>query len=217
MGSCSTDVEAISNIYFGEPQLPIFLDNVTCTGSESGLVDCPYDSNTSDCSHSQDAGTRCHPSMFYYLTATSPHTASTMLVSLFVQSHCCRFSYPTVPTNVSLNTPVTGTTNSGEVKYYNLPFHSSGITFRLDVFQGSVVAYASYTTDAPNLQRGYNWTVQNVTYDDVYFSPAPGGTVYIALQGSQNSNSFRVGAVAQNFTTTGNIKQSSLYVVVVTF
>ena len=165
----------------------------------------------------KDHKTQILSGLVQWLKTLPPHTASTMLVSLFVQSHCCRFSYPTVPTNVSLNTPVTGTTNSGEVKYYNLPFHSSGITFRLDVFQGSVVAYASYTTDAPNLQRGYNWTVQNVTYDDVYFSPAPGGTVYIALQGSQNSNSFRVGAVAQNFTTTGNIKQSSLYVVVVTF
>ena len=119
-----------------------------------------------------------------------------------------------VPASVSLNTPVTGTANNGEVKYYNIPFHSSGITFRLDVFQGSVVAYASDVTEAPNTQRGYNWTVQNATYDDVFFSPAPGGTVYVTLQGIQNSNSFRVGALAQNFTTTGNVKQSTSYVVV---
>ena len=133
----------------------------------------------------------------------SLHTVSTMLVSLFVQSHCCRFSFPTVPTSVSLNTPVTGTANSGEVKYYNFPFHSSGITFRLDVFQGSVVAYASYSTDAPNPQRGYNWRVQATIYDDLFFSPAPGSTVYVALQGTLSSNSFRVGVVAQDFTTTG--------------
>ena len=112
-------------------------------------------------------------------------------------------SSPTVPTSVSLNTPVTGTANSGQVKYYNFPFHSSGITFRLDVLQGSLVAYASYTTDAPNTQRGYNWRVQATIYDDLYFSPASGSTVYVALQGIQSSNSFRVGAVAQDFTTTG--------------
>ena len=111
----------------------------------------------------------------------------------------------TVPTSVSLNTPVTGTANSGEVKYYNFPFHSSGITLRLDVFQGSIIAYASYTTDAPNTQRGYNWTLQATVYDDLYFSPAPGSTVYVALHGIQSSNSFRVGAIMQDFTTTGKI------------
>ena len=110
-----------------------------------------------------------------------------------------------VPTTVSLNTPVTGTANNGEVKYYNFPFHSSGITFRLDVFQGSIDAFASYTTDAPNTQRGYNWTVQATIYDDLFFSPAPGSTVYVALQGIQSSNTFRVGVVMQDFTTTGKI------------
>ena len=114
-------------------------------------------------------------------------------------------SSPTVPTSVSLNTPVTGTANSGEVKYYNFPFHSNGITLRLDVFQGSIIAYASYTTDAPNTQRGYNWTLQATIYDDLYFSPAPGSTVYVALHGIQSSNSFRVGAIMQDFTTTGKI------------
>ena len=111
----------------------------------------------------------------------------------------------TVPSSVSLNTPVTGTASSGEIKYYNFPFYSSGITFRLDVFQGSIDAYASYTTDAPNTQRGYNWTVQATIYDNLFFSPAPGSTVYVALQGIQSSNSFRVGVVMQDFTTTGKI------------
>ena len=117
---------------------------------------------------------------------------------------CCLVpTFPTVPTSISLNTPVTGTANSGEVKYYNFPFHSSGITFRLDVFQGSIVAFASYTTDAPNTLRGYNWTVQTAIYDDLFFSPEPGSTVYVALQGIQSSNYFRVGVVMQDFTTTG--------------
>ena len=53
-----------TDAHFGQAQLPILLDDVACTGSESRLVDCLYDSNTADCLHSQDAGTRCHPSMF---------------------------------------------------------------------------------------------------------------------------------------------------------
>ena len=62
--SIPTEVLAYTNAHFGQAQLPILLDDVACTGSESRLVDCPYDNNTGDCSHSQDAGTRCHPSMF---------------------------------------------------------------------------------------------------------------------------------------------------------
>ena len=78
--SIPTEVFAYTNAHFGQAQLPILLDDVSCTGSESRLVDCPYDSNTGDCSHSQDAGTRCHPSMFEYIqhTATSPHAHSVL-------------------------------------------------------------------------------------------------------------------------------------------
>lgn len=65
VSSTSTEVMAYSNAQFGEAQLPILLDDVACTGSETRVVDCPYDTNTTDCSHSQDAGTRCHPSMLY--------------------------------------------------------------------------------------------------------------------------------------------------------
>ena len=117
-------------------------------------------------------------------------------------------SSPTVPTSVSLNTPVTGTANSGEVKYYNFPFHSSGITFRLDVLQGSIIAYASDVTDAPNTQRGYVWQIQTSSYDDLFFNPSslgrrPGNIAYIAVEGRNSFNSFSVGAVSENRTTTG--------------
>jgi len=167
-GYSTYEVVAYGSAHFGSAQLPILLDDVACTGSESSLVECTYDSNTTDCSHSQDAGTRCHP----------------------------------IPTNVSLNVQVNGTANNGEFKYYNFPFHSNGLTFRLDVFQGSIIIFASYTTDSPNTQRGYNWTTQTTIYDDLFFSPASANTVYVALQGSQSSNSFRIGAVAGDFTTT---------------
>jgi len=35
------------------------MDNVACTGTESGLIDCNFDNNTGDCSHSEDAAVRC--------------------------------------------------------------------------------------------------------------------------------------------------------------
>ena len=34
----------------------ILLDNVTCRGSESWLIDCNYDDHTADCNHSEDVG-----------------------------------------------------------------------------------------------------------------------------------------------------------------
>ena len=37
----------------------IHLDDVNCRGSESRLIDCPYDNNTNDCTHSEDAGVYC--------------------------------------------------------------------------------------------------------------------------------------------------------------
>ena len=36
------------------------MDNVACTGSESGLINCNFDNHTGDCSHSEDAGVRCY-------------------------------------------------------------------------------------------------------------------------------------------------------------
>jgi len=108
-----------------------------------------------------------------------------------------------VPSNEPLSVTATGSANSGELKYYNFHFHSSGLTFRLDVFQGSIITYASHTTESPNPQRGYNWTTQTAVYDNLFFSPASGSTVYVVLQGTQSSNSFRIGVIAGDFTTTG--------------
>ena len=35
------------------------MDNVACAGTESRLIDCPFDRHTADCVHSEDAGVRC--------------------------------------------------------------------------------------------------------------------------------------------------------------
>lgn len=52
---------AYSLAYFGQGSGTIYLDNVACTGSESRLIDCSYDSDTTDCGHHEDAGVRCLP------------------------------------------------------------------------------------------------------------------------------------------------------------
>ena len=45
--------------YFGQGTIPILLDNVGCSGTESRLTSCTYSSHTLDCSHREDAGVAC--------------------------------------------------------------------------------------------------------------------------------------------------------------
>ena len=54
-----SDATAFSNANFGQGTVPILLDDVACTATQPRLVDCSYDSNTADCSHSHDAGVQC--------------------------------------------------------------------------------------------------------------------------------------------------------------
>lgn len=56
---------AYSNARFGSSTGPIYLDDVRCTGFESNLYDCVFDSNTRDCSHQEDASIRCTPRGHY--------------------------------------------------------------------------------------------------------------------------------------------------------
>ena len=52
---------AIGSAAFGQGSGPIWLDSVTCTGSESTLSSCVHlgFNVTRNCSHSKDAGIRC--------------------------------------------------------------------------------------------------------------------------------------------------------------
>ena len=64
--SYSADATAYSNAHFGQDtSIIIALDDVACTTAESRLIDCAYDTNTGDCSHTDDAGVQCALREFY--------------------------------------------------------------------------------------------------------------------------------------------------------
>ena len=45
---------------YGQGTGPILMDDVACTGAESGLINCTFDNHTGDCNHYYDAGVRCY-------------------------------------------------------------------------------------------------------------------------------------------------------------
>ena len=61
--SYTVDATAYSSAHFGQDtSIIIALGDVACTTAQSRLMDCTHDSNTTDCSHSDDAGVQCVPS-----------------------------------------------------------------------------------------------------------------------------------------------------------
>lgn len=68
--SLHIDATAYSSAYFGQGIIPILMTSVSCSGTESRLVDCSYSSSTSDCAHYEDAGVRCQyreKTLFFFL------------------------------------------------------------------------------------------------------------------------------------------------------
>ena len=52
---------AYDSAHFGSGTGPIHINGVSCSGSESRLLDCSYGTNTTGDSHSEDAGVQCQP------------------------------------------------------------------------------------------------------------------------------------------------------------
>ena len=59
MGFLSVSDSNSSLFGSGESSKRIWLSDVACTGSESLLIDCSHNGNTSDCSHFEDVGIVC--------------------------------------------------------------------------------------------------------------------------------------------------------------
>ena len=76
----STAVRAYSNAHFGQGRGSIiWLDDVTCTGREARLLDCPAQPlGSHDCAHKEDAGVSCDTSR-----GTINYTVSALLLFLF--------------------------------------------------------------------------------------------------------------------------------------
>ncbi|KAJ8035487.1 Neurotrypsin [Holothuria leucospilota] len=51
---------AYRSAYFGEGSGPIWLDSIQCTGSETNLLACTHETDTSEDSHSEDVGVACN-------------------------------------------------------------------------------------------------------------------------------------------------------------
>ena len=60
LGYSTAEARSYDNAFFGEGTGPVFLDGVSCTGSEETLISCPRQAMVADgCRHNKDAGVQC--------------------------------------------------------------------------------------------------------------------------------------------------------------
>ena len=80
---CVTSITgiALSFARFGEGTGPIWLDDVSCTGSESELLECPHNGiGNHNCDHSEDASVRCSVAGKFIITQISCFTYKTSVL-----------------------------------------------------------------------------------------------------------------------------------------
>ena len=53
------DATALRSAFYGQGSGPIYLDDVSCTGTEDHLLNCDSVGVASFCFHSEDAGVKC--------------------------------------------------------------------------------------------------------------------------------------------------------------
>ena len=59
--SFSLDAKPFYNAHYGIGTGPLQMDNIKCHGTESSLLNCPFDPDTSEDYHTEDAGVKCYP------------------------------------------------------------------------------------------------------------------------------------------------------------
>ena len=78
-GFSDRNATARSFAFFGQGTDPIVLDDVRCTGTESRLIDCPYNP-THNCIHFEDAGVTCQPCKY--------KAANNNMYTMLTNVHC---------------------------------------------------------------------------------------------------------------------------------
>lgn len=110
--------------------------------------------------------------------------------------------------DVNIGGGVTVSIGGGVTRYYAVPFTLGGITLRLDVSVGYIICYASDTIRNPG-PGNYVWLVSTRGYADGFIDPAQFGRsgtryIYVALVGSDPTNTFVLNSTIGNFSSQGD-------------
>ena len=86
MLSFSTILDATVVSNFSQGSGPIFVTQLECGGDEMSILECPFDLDTSDCSHSNDAGVQCYGMLEL---SFNPDCTGRILGFEAIQTLCC--------------------------------------------------------------------------------------------------------------------------------